>query len=80
MSIYHRVHNPKWKQVKVVDHKQISPNEKLMYECATKYYHAFDVGQDGLVLIPDMNNPNFEEIVDNIKNGLPYDHTHDRTT
>ena len=49
-----------------------------MYECATKYYHAFDVGEDGLVLTPDMNNPNFLEIVDNIKNGLPYDHKHDR--
>ena len=81
MSIYHRVHNPKWKQVKVVDHKQISPNEKLMYECATKYYHAFVSGQDGLILTPEMNNPNFMEIVDNIKNGLPYDHKHnDRTT
>ena len=51
-----------------------------MYECATKYYHAFDVGEDGLILTEDMNNPNYAEIVDNIKNGLPYDHKHGTDT
>ena len=80
LSIYHRVKQQGWKKVRIVNTGQISPNERMMRECATQYYHAFQEGQDGLVLTPELNNPNFEEIVDNIKNGLPYDHIHDRST
>ena len=50
-----------------------------MLHCAYTYNHAF-WSEDGIVMTDELNNPNFTEIVDNIKNGLPYDYRHDRST
>ena len=50
-----------------------------MLHCGYTYRHAF-WSEDGIVMTDELNNPNFSEIVDNIKNGLPYDSKHnDRT-
>ena len=67
-----------WQRSQVKEHQDVSPNERLMLECASKYYHEF-WGTDGVVLTDELNNPNFDEIVDNCKNGVPYDTKHDRT-
>ena len=84
MSIYERLRqNPEDHRVKETGDRKKSPNERLMIKCWKKYMRtqiAWDYDPTSIIMTDEINNPNFMEIVDNIKNGLPYDHIHDRTT